>query len=366
MRSAAIICEYNPFHQGHKYHIEETRRLAEAECIIAIMSGCFVQRGEPAIQDEQSRAQQAIAGGADLVVELPYVYACSGAELFASGGCRIASLLGADVLSFGSESTDISTMTRIAKVLVEEPQEYRSRLREALEEGMSYARSRQQALEYVMGTGAADMLTQPNCILGIEYIKAILRDKANGYVTPEPMAVLRIGASHGSREDSRYSATAARRQMDSSLKAVDSLDSFSQAIISALRRMSPESIALYGDMEPGLENRIKAASEDSVSLLQLVSRVANKRITEARVRRILCNILTGETREMRTVAATKGPYLRVLAVSETGRRFLRQYRGEVPTFTRIKDVDRFCRSQDSPMFNIERMAKEQYRLASRS
>ena len=78
MRSAAIICEYNPFHQGHKYHIEETRRLAEAECIIAIMSGCFVQRGEPAIQDEQSRAQQAIAGGADLVMELPYVYACSG------------------------------------------------------------------------------------------------------------------------------------------------------------------------------------------------------------------------------------------------------------------------------------------------
>lgn len=119
MISAAIICEYNPFHQGHKYHIEETRRIAGAECIVAIMSGCFVQRGEPAVQDEQTRAEQAIAGGADLVVELPYVYACSGAELFARGGCRIASLLGADYLSFGAESTDISTMTRIAQVLVE-------------------------------------------------------------------------------------------------------------------------------------------------------------------------------------------------------------------------------------------------------
>lgn len=363
MRTAAIICEYNPFHRGHRHHIQETRRQTGAECVVAIMSGSFVQRGEPAVQDIGTRAQWAIDGGADLVVELPYAYACSGAEQFAQGGCQIATMLGVDYLSFGAETADVQALRTVAGVLVQEPQEFVDALREGLDRGDSYARARQQALTQLMGPEMGQMLERPNCILGIEYIKALLRLQQDGHRVPEPVAILRIGADHGDDTEEHYSATAARLQMDDDAKAVAGIDSFSWPVISAIRRMSPAEVAMYGDMEPGLENRIRAMAEDSLTITQLVSKVANKRITESRVRRILCNILTGETRAMRQDAIAKGPYLRTVAMNDIGRSFLREYAGEVPVFTRIKDVDKFCHKNNNPNFHIEKMAQEQYRLA---
>ena len=363
MTTAAIICEYNPFHLGHKHHIAETRRITGAQCIVAIMSGSFVQRGEPAIADIETRAQWALAGGADLVVELPYAYACSGAEIFAYGGCQIATMLGVDYLSFGAENPDVSDLRKLALLLVKEPQEYVVVLKAELDKGVPFAKARQIAIASCCGQEQAALLDNPNNILGIEYLKALIKLEMGGHKVPEAVAIKRIGAPHGSKDDQFYSATAARIHMDSSLKSVNGVDDFSMPIISAIRRMSPEEIALYGDMEQGLENRIKAMAEDCIKVSELVAKVANKRITEARVRRILCNILTGETGEMRQAAVDKGPYLRAVAMGPEGRVFLREYDGETPVFTRIKDVDKFCHKNGNPNFLIEKRAQEQYSLA---
>ena len=363
MITAAIICEYNPFHMGHKHHIAETRRITGAECVVAIMSGSFVQRGEPAIADIETRAKWAIAGGADLVIELPYAYACSGAEIFAQGGCQIATMLGVDYLSFGAEDPDVSNLRKLAEFLLKEPLEYVSILKGELDKGSSFAKARQRAVTSVLGEEIANLLENPNNILGIEYIKALLKLEVQGNKVPEPVAIKRIGAPHGSSLDKDYSATAARLAMTGDEKEVDGIDAFSVSIISAIRRMSPQEIALYGDMEQGLENRIKAVGEKKIKLSDLVLEVSNKRITEARVRRILCNILTGETREMRQLAIDKGPYLRAVDMNPNGRRFLREYKGETPVFTRVKDVDKFCYKNGNPNFTIEKKAQEQYALA---
>lgn len=185
MHITGIIAEYNPFHNGHKYHLNETRRLTGADYCIAVISGDFVQRGAPAVIDKYTRTRMALENGVDLVLELPVCYATGSAEFFADGAVALLHHLGAvNSLCFGSECGDIRILTEIATLLLQEPQPYRETLQEALHNGHSFPKARSMALGACLPDSDLyrKTVTSPNNILGIEYLKALY--KRNSHITP--------------------------------------------------------------------------------------------------------------------------------------------------------------------------------------
>ena len=193
MRVNGIISEYNPFHNGHKYLLTESKKATSADYTVIVMSGNFVQRGAPALINKYKRAEMALQNGADLVLELPKYYATASAEYFAMGGISLLDKLGVVTnLSFGSECGDLAVLEKIARILVEEPNDYTILLRENLKKGQSYPTARTNALlEYNADFGEyKDVLSSPNNILGIEYLKALLKRKSS----IQPYTLLRTGA----------------------------------------------------------------------------------------------------------------------------------------------------------------------------
>ncbi len=220
MKVTGIIAEYNPFHNGHKFHLDKVKELTGSDYCIVVMSGNFVQRGTPALIDKYSRAKMALLNGADLVLELPAYYAVSSAENFASGAIALLDRLGVvDHVCFGSESGDISVLTRFANVLSEESPEFSEALRHNLKDGLSFPVARNNALTFVYKELAEhiDALNSPNNILGIEYIKALLRRKSS----IKPLTNLRVGSDyHDTRLLQNKSSAIAIRQ---SLEHMDNL-----------------------------------------------------------------------------------------------------------------------------------------------
>ena len=209
-KTAAIIAEYNPFHNGHMLHIARTKERTGATCIVVIMSGQFVQRGDCAICDKFSRARMALEGGADLVLELPLPFACAGAERFALGGTGIADALGCvDYLSFGMECDSEEQLIRTACAVSDEA--IKPELDRLLAGGMTFAAARTEAVRSVYGDAAADVLCMPNNALAVEYIRALKRLDSR----IEPVGIRREGAVHDSWELSGdiASATAVRHML---------------------------------------------------------------------------------------------------------------------------------------------------------
>lgn len=228
MKVAGIIAEYNPFHNGHRFHIEETRKQTGAEYVIVVMSGDYVQRGEPAVTDKYMRTRMALAGGADVVLEIPVIYATASAEYFATAGVKLLDQLGCvDVLSFGSEWATVEMFQPFVNILTEEPVEYRNFLKQRLQSGCSYPEARSRAMidlwnatrmdssAYFRGAPCQDMesnlerfLKEPNHILGLEYMKCLRRIHSR----IEPVAIRRRGASyHDSRMQGVFSSATAIR-----------------------------------------------------------------------------------------------------------------------------------------------------------
>lgn len=220
MKVAGVIAEYNPFHNGHKYHLEKIKEMTNADYCIVVMSGDFVQRGAPAFIDKYSRTKMALLNGADLVIELPVYYATSSAENFAAGAIALLDRLGVvDTICFGSECGDISVLNTFAKILAEESEEFSGALRRNLRDGLSYPVARNNALTFVHKELAEhmDVLSSPNNILGIEYIKALHRRKSSII----PVTNLRVGSDyHDTRLSQNKSSAIAIRQ---SLEQMDNL-----------------------------------------------------------------------------------------------------------------------------------------------
>lgn len=231
MTITAIIAEYNPFHNGHAYHIREARRLTGADFLIVLMSGNFVQRGEPAVIDKSARAEMAVRCGADLVLELPVCYACGSAEYFAGGAVALLNALGCvDYLCFGSECGELDILRTAAEILSDEPVDYRQKLQELLRQGLSFPLARQEALVWYLeqtntcgdlqsaaagqatDTSArealASVLSLPNSILAVEYLKALIRSQSS----IKPVTVRRVGSGYHDTEIGEFcSATALRK-----------------------------------------------------------------------------------------------------------------------------------------------------------
>lgn len=341
-----IIAEYNPFHNGHLYHINESKKAVDADYVVAIISGNFVQRGDTSLVDKWSKTEMAIKNGVDLVIELPLLYSISSAENFAEGGVKMLNSFNiVDYISFGSELCDVNTLNEFAEVLFHEPKEFVSVLNHELSKGFSYPKARENALLMYLNDirKYANILSSPNNILAIEYLKALKKYKSSIV----PVSINRNKVDYNSTEivDGFASATAIRKiamtndvwslrqaMPKSSFdimydclrsgKTVSSLAKFEKEIIYNLRKMSISQIANLPDVSEGLEYSIKNAANSCNTIDELISIVKSKRYTTTRLRRILVYCLLGITKKDMQDSRKVTPYVRVLGFNERGKELL--------------------------------------------
>lgn len=329
MKKIGIVAEYNPFHAGHAYHIAETRRRLGDCAVVAVMSGNFVQRGDCAILDKWRRAAAAVEGGADLVLELPTVWAASSAERFAFGAVSILKEAGVDALSFGSESGDAAALNRAAACL--DSDVFQAGLRRFLNEGMPFAACRQAVAAALLGEEGAACLSNPNDNLGVEYLKAAHR---LGF-EPEVIAVPRVGAAHdGGNHPEFPSASHLRKKILAGELPEEnpaSLRYNERAVLARLRTMSPADFEALPDSGEGLANRLADAARRAVTLEELYDLAKTKRYAHARIRRMVLWAWLGLRESDRPGYP---PYLRVLAANGRGREVLRELKTELPVITK--------------------------------
>lgn len=335
MITAGIICEYNPFHNGHRYHIEQTRK-AGATHVVAVMSGAFVQRGDIAITDKWTRARYALMGGADLVIELPCAYAMSTAESFARGAVHILDKLGfVDILSFGSECGRVDLLLEAGNAACN-AQSHPS-LQESLKQGKSYPAAMQQIITKLYGEEIAAVFASPNNTLGIEYIQAIHEFSSK----IKPITIMRKGAAHDTNQlkngiaSASYIRKLVRNNSGGDLSAltpmkltrenITDISRLETAILYRMRMMSADDIQNIPDVGQGLENRIYKAARTATTLDELLRGIKSKRYTLARLRRIVLCCLLGITKNDLQILP---PYARIIGVNERGFELLKTTRGE--------------------------------------
>ncbi len=396
MKTVGIISEYNPFHNGHKYHIQAAKEACGADYTVCIMSGSFVQRGEPSIFDKWSRSKSAVMNGADLVIELPVVYACQPAEIFAFGAVKILNSLGiVDHICFGSELGDTSALHRLANLLKNEPEAFRLLVKEQLEQGVSYPKAVSNALSHYatddIHNAADDILKNPNNVLGIEYIKALMSLQSS--ITP--VAVKRIASGHNDEKITGCiaSATAIRNEIkdsgisekvrmslpENSIGIISSnlrlnrhpvfMDDFSDILLYKLRTIEKSELLKYPYVKEGIENRLKKYAVASTNCEELIEAVKTKRYTRTYIQRLLCHVLLDiKSADISMFKSRECPsYVRVLAFNNNGKKLIKKIMDCCPYPVISKVADFRCTDKRiSRMFAYDVQATDIYNLAYRT
>ena len=300
-KCVGITAEYNPFHNGHLYHLEQSKLATGAQISVAAMSGNLVQRGHMAICSKWERAEAAVKCGIDLVVEIPTVFACNSAPVFASAAVEILENLGADWISFGSESGNIEELKEISRAMNEKETLIEKLVREKVKEGLSYPRARRDAVALILGDKKADLLDLPNNILAIEYLKRIQNAK--------PVTVKRQGPGYNELEPCEDMASAsAIRSMVKSSKNVETLtpepstemlkkalhpseDKIFQIICAKVLTSSREELDRVFAGGEGLGNKLKNEIRKASAYVQLIQRLKSKRYTRTRIERFISHVL---------------------------------------------------------------------------
>ena len=372
MQVAGVICEYNPFHTGHAWQLAELRRRG-AEAVVCAMSGNFTQRGDFAIVRKHVRAEAAVRGGADLVLELPLPWATASAEGFARGGVEVLSGAGVvDTLAFGSECADTARVARVAAAL--ESEAFAAALREQLDKGDSFAAIRQRTAEAVCGADAA-ILVDPNDILGVEYCRALRGTSL------APLALPRVGATHDGAPAGDYaSASYIRAHIDygaeqyltpDMLRLYDAeeaagrapvlLETAERAVLARLRTMTEAEFAACDEGNEGLYHRFYNASRTAVSVGQLLDAVKTKRYAHARLRRMLLAMYLDVKPAERP---ERVPCLRVLAMNDKGKALLHEMRKKAALPVLVKPADvRELSEEARRLMDMEARATDLYALA---
>ena len=364
-RVLGIIAEYNPFHNGHLYHIARTKQETNAQYIVAVISGNFVQRGNTSIVNKWVKARMALLNGVDLVIELPTVYSISSAENFAEGAIKIFNSLGVvDTVSFGMEASDISTLNNIANVLYSEPKEYITMLGHELKKGNSFPKARENALMVYLNDikRYANVLSGSNNILAIEYLKAMKKTKS----TITPIGIKREKVLYNDKYivDEFASATAIRKMLmtnqlndiskvmprNSYLKLgeelknghyVIDLSRFEKEIIYTLRKMSVADVAKLPDVSEGLETSIKNAADSCNTLEELINIVKTKRFTQTRIQRIILYALLGIDKKKMETSRKITPYVRVLGFNNKGKELISEMMNLNPKLNVVTSVKKY-------------------------
>lgn len=371
-----IISEYNPFHFGHLYHLNESISQTDTDFKVAIISGNFVQRGEPSIINKWEKAKVALSAGFDLVLELPTLYAISSAENFSSGSIKIADQIGSNYISFGTESGDLEKLKKLSSLINKNEKEYITNVKEKIAEGFSYPKSQELVIDKMFGNEFLGVC-KPNNILGLEYLKSLNAISSN--ITPitvkrdldkssssDIRALLRtsgfkIEDLKNSIPDFSYEVLAENIENGN---AVLSLKAFEKEIIYILRTIDNEKLKNIPDVPDNMLSNLKKIACSTNSLDELITALKNKSITQARIQRILLYILLGITKSDMELSKRITPYVRVLGMSENGKKILSNISKDINVITSVKAFEKTCDDSDLlRMLEIDKKATDIYTLA---
>lgn len=391
MKICGIVAEYNPFHNGHKYHLEKTKELTGCDAIICIMSGNFIQRGLPALFDKWTRTKMALENGVDLVIELPTFYATASAEYFARGAISLLDGLNVtDMLSFGNSCNDIEILKRIANVLYLEPDGYKKELQKEIKKGVSYPIARSKSLQSFLKKEInpkvlSTILLDSNNILGIEYLKALLY--CNSSITP--VSIERKGGDYNSIhiEDNICSATGIREMLfNNQLESIKNvmpqssyeimnneiingkspmfINNFEKEIFYELRKSSITDLANIVDVSEGLENVMKKASNECSNINELIETIKSKRYTKTRIQRLLIHSLLGITKDNNELYKHNPGYIRVLGFTKTGEKILSKIsnKSNLPIVTSVSKFLKVANETSRNMIEKDILATNIYNL----
>lgn len=379
MKITGVVAEYNPFHAGHEYQLKMARKLSGCDCLAVVMSGNYVQRGEPALIDKFKRAEAAIYGGADIVIELPMPFACSNAEMFALAGLKELKKLNIDSLSFGCENDNVNLLKKIAGLQLSP--RFNNYTREEMKKGLAYPKAMSNALGFIMGSEAEAVYT-PNNVLAIEYIKSALKLNLNLKFYP----VKRLGMNHNDTEISGlyHSATAIRKSLMDGASGNLKLTSKSLEMIEEFYRvhkkyntlnnyvdylyykiLNTRDLETIFEINEGLENKIISQIYKHKNIDDLIMALKSKRYTYAKIRRCLLNILLDiKTVDINNIMSTDFPYVKVLAFNKAGRKAIPYIKDKgTVVINRYSDYKKNgIRAEDSAIFNVTMRSSNIYYL----
>jgi len=414
MKTVGIIAEYNPFHKGHAYQLQKAKELTEADYAVIVMSGNFVQRGFPAIVNKYARAEMALRSGADLVLELPVVYATGSAESFAQGAVSVLESLGCiDSLCFGSECGDIDALYSCARLFEEEPESYRLALQHFLKQGLSYPAARSKAArEYLSHqtcfsdetpgkiSSLENILEEPNNILGIEYCRALLRRKSQ----IKPVTIQRMSAGYHdlSLDYELASASAIRNALQHSFNSANtdfdphklpqtvlaqlppasqeilseqlkssaflSMDDFSSVLFHRLLSLSREELAMYQDVTDDLAARMDNCKYQFTTTSSFSDLLKTKQTTHTRITRALCHILLNlRQSDLNKLRTENFPsYARVLGFRKSANSLLSsiKQKGTSPLLVKTADASAILSPLQLALFEQDVFAAHVYESAN--
>ncbi|MRH42150.1 nucleotidyltransferase [Aquibacillus halophilus] len=363
MNACGLIVEYNPFHNGHYYHLEQSKQATNSDCMIAVMSGNFLQRGEPAITDKFHRARVAVQQGVDIVVELPFIYAVQNSDLFARGAVSILAALGVKSLCFGSESGQINDFINAYKLFQNKQERYKLELKKQLSYGISFPEASRQAYQAIGLTQGSIDLSQPNNILGFSYLKSIYQNN----FSIRPMTIKRTKNNYHDKEikNEIASATSIRKELVAynkvttlakealPSKMIEGLDEYKQysglwhhwehyfnILQYRVLTMTEAELRQVHGVDEGLEYRLKRTASKATSFDSWMNDVKTKRYTWTRLQRMFAHILVNTKKEsIVSLTEEKLPYIRLLAMTDKGQAYLNQIKKsmEIPIITGLKN-----------------------------
>ena len=381
-----IIAEYNPLHNGHIYHIQNAKEQADADYTIAVITGNFTQRGNTSVINKWEKTKMTLAGGVDLVIELPTLYSISSAENFASGAIKILNSINMVThISFGMEANDIASLNNIANVLAKEPQEFSSILKNELKEGISFPKARQNAIvKYFGDTQYEQILKGSNNILAIEYLKAIKKQNKNLI----PIGIKREKVFYNSKKIIEEYASSTgirslllRNQLEDITRVVPSksfnillenlkrgtycldLTTLSQMIFYKLRNMTLKDISNLPEVGEGLEKVIKESVGKTNNLIELINTCKYKRYTQTRIQRIFLYALLDINKQDMEMSRKITPYVRVLGCNKRGKWLLSEINNNATLITSVKkfETKNFNRKYKR-MLDIDKKASDIYTI----
>lgn len=372
MSIIGIVCEFNPFHKGHKYLIDSVKQ--QGDVVVCVMSGNYVQRGEPAVFPKDVRVEMALRNGVDVVLELPFVCATASAEIFAKNAIKILDSVGCDKLAFGAEIAEVDSLTHVVDILLDK--DFDSKVNKYLNEGLSYPLSRQNAFnEY----GYEFDISTPNNILAIEYIKAIKQINSKMI----PVAVKRIGAGYNDNSaiDDFASATHIRSLINNKSDykkyipeniiylynetiengRLFSYDKYNLVALALLREKIGSDLKNVANMAEGLENRIENAIKTNADMNEIFDCVKTKRYTHSRIRRAVLSMIFGVTNEDLAISA---PYCRVLGFNTEEPKTVGKLADccKLPFIVNYSDFSKYDSPQMDRIFELENLSTDIYNL----
>ena len=388
MNIVGIIAEFNPLHNGHKYIIDQARKLCRADYVIVVMSGNFTQRGTPAIYDKYTRTQMALLSGADLVMEMPVVAASSGAKDFARCGVSLLNATGIVThLAFGCENPHLKDLTDLADILCNEPVEFKNKLKAYLKEGLSWPAARQKAIDELY-PHLKDYSKDPNNILALEYLMALKEQSSS--ITPVPIQRIQTGYHDFSTDHPICSATALRQQIEGSFSAekilfhmpeciydyargilnydyVMKIDDFSGPLAYALIKQDVDTLSRYLDIDKDLAKRIYNEKEHYSGFSQFTMHLKNRAYTQTRISRALLHLLLDikNSDRIHLSDCNYAPYIKVLGFKEESSRVLTYIKENCrfPLLTRNATAPSFIHDPSAArLYQLDMNASEIYRL----